>query len=62
MNSMEDIKTASPFPIGEENTGYAEYFIGKSYLAGLTAEQVLIANVTFEPGCRSGMVHFHSRW
>ena len=23
------------FPIGEENTGFAQYFTGKSYLAGL---------------------------
>lgn len=37
------------FPRGEENTAFAQYFIGKSYLARLSSEQVGIANVTFEP-------------
>ena len=58
MNSMEDIKKESPFPIGEENTAYAKYFTGKSYLAGLNREQLAIANVTFEPGCRNNW-HIH---
>ena len=58
MNSLEDIKSASPFPIGEENTAFAKYFIGKSYLCGLSAEQIGIANVTFEPGCRNNW-HIH---
>lgn len=52
MNTMDDIKKGSPFPIGDENTGFAQYFTGKSYLDGLTTEQVPVANVTFEPGCR----------
>lgn len=42
------------FGLGQKNTGYAKYFIGKSYLNPLTdpAKTVFIANVTFEPGCR----------
>lgn len=42
------------FGLGQENTAYAKYFIGKSYLNPLTNPQktVFIANVTFEPGCR----------
>lgn len=40
------------FPIGAPNEAYAQYFIGQSYLAPLSGEQVGIANVTFEPGCR----------
>ena len=28
------------FPIGEENTAYAKYFIGKSYLVSLSDKQV----------------------
>ena len=58
MNTMEDIKKESPFPIGEENKVTAQYFSGKSYLTGLSAEQVRIANVTFEPGCRNNW-HVH---
>lgn len=46
------------FPIGEPNTAYAKYFIGNSYLAPISREQVSISNVTFEPGCRNNW-HIH---
>ncbi|MCI8669007.1 MAG: cupin domain-containing protein [Lachnospiraceae bacterium] len=46
------------FPIGEPNDGFLRYFIGKSYLAPLSTEQVGIFNVTFEPGCRNNW-HIH---
>ena len=46
------------FPIGEPNTAYAKYFIGNSYLAPVSSEQVKCANVTFEPGCRNNW-HIH---
>jgi len=46
------------FPIGEPNTAYARYFVGNSYLAPISSEQVSIANVTFEPGCRNNW-HIH---
>ena len=46
------------FPIGEPNDAFAKYFIGQSYLASLTNEQVPIHNVTFEPGCRNNW-HIH---
>ena len=46
------------FPIGEPNTAYAKYFTGNSYLARISDEQVHIANVTFEPGCRNNW-HIH---
>ena len=46
------------FPIGEPNTAYARYFKGNSYLARISSEQVPIANVTFEPGCRNNW-HIH---
>ena len=58
MSSLEEIKKESPFPIGDENKAAAQYFTGKSYLAGLTMEQVPVANVTFEPGCRNNW-HIH---
>ena len=37
------------FPIGEENP-YGQFFVGQSYLAPVSEEQVSIYNVTFEPG------------
>lgn len=40
------------FPIGAPNDGYAQYFSGKSFLAPVSASQVGVFNVTFEPGCR----------
>lgn len=46
------------FPIGEPNTAYAQYFIGNSYLAPVSREQVAISNVTFEPRCRNNW-HIH---
>lgn len=46
------------FPIGEENTGFAQYFTGRSYLAALVTQPIPIANVTFEPGCRNDW-HIH---
>ena len=35
------------FPIGEPNTAYAKYFIGNSYLAPISKEQIPFNNVTF---------------
>lgn len=46
------------FPIGEPNTGFAQYFIGNSYLAPVSGEQIPFFNVTFEPGCRNNW-HIH---
>ena len=46
------------FPIGEPNTAFEKYFVGKSYLAPVSKEQVGIFNVTFEPGCRYNW-HIH---
>lgn len=46
------------FPIGEPNTAYAKYFIGQSYLAPISTEQVKMFNVTFEPKCRNNW-HIH---
>ncbi|MCM1289406.1 MAG: carboxymuconolactone decarboxylase family protein [Corallococcus sp.] len=47
------------FPIGAPNDAYAKYFIGQSYLAPISKEQVFIANVTFEPKCRNNW-HIHN--
>lgn len=48
------------FPLGAENTAYASYFSGTSYLNMLSTEGVSIANVTFEPGCRN-FWHIHHK-
>ena len=58
----EDAKAAHAasmvFPIGAPNDGFAQYFSGQSYLASVSASQVGIFNVTFEPGCRNNW-HIH---
>ena len=41
------------FPIGEPNP-YGQFFVGQSYLAPLTLEQVPVFNVTFEPAATTG--------
>ena len=47
----------SAFPMGDPNDGFAQYFVGQSYLAPvLDAPEIAIHNVTFEPGCRN---HWH---
>ena len=45
------------FPIGEPNP-YGQFFVGQSYLAPLSTEQVPLYIVTFEPGCRNNW-HIH---
>ena len=45
------------FPIGEKNP-YGEFFVGQSYLAAVSTEQVPVYNVTFEPACRNNW-HIH---
>lgn len=60
----EDAKTAYAktilFPIGQPNDAYARYFVGQSYLAPLSTQQVGIFNVTFEPGCRNNWHAHHA--
>lgn len=48
------------FGTGAENSAYARYFTGTSFLNPLTdpKETVFLANVTFEPGCRNNW-HIH---
>ena len=48
------------FPMGEPNDAYAQYFIGRSWLAPLGDPQLGAANVTFEPGCRNNW-HVHHK-
>ncbi len=49
------------FGQGELNSGFAEYFIGNSYLnplAKIEDAKLSLFNVTFEPGCRNNW-HIH---
>ena len=55
---MKAHQNSMVFPIGKPNDAFAQYFIGQSYLAPLSTEQVGIFNVTFEPGCRNNW-HIH---
>ncbi len=48
------------FGRGVENTAYAKYFKGTSYLDMLSTEGVVIGNVVFEPGCRNNW-HIHHK-
>ena len=61
-SEINDLKSAHQsemvFPIGAPNDAFAQYFVGNSYLAPVSSEQVGIFNVTFEPGCRNNW-HIH---
>ena len=48
------------FPMGEPNDAYAQYFIGRSWLAPLGDPQLGADNVAFEPGCRNNW-HVHHK-
>lgn len=57
---MTDLQSGVIFPVGQENTAYAKYFVGKSYLNMLSMNPACpIGNVTFEPGCRNNW-HIHA--
>ena len=46
------------FPIGDKNDAFAKYFTGQSYIYPISASQVKMYNVTFEPKCRNNW-HIH---
>ena len=57
----KDFESKNVFGLGGENTAYAEFFVGRSYLNPLTTHgdgKPFFANVTFEPGCRNSW-HIH---
>ena len=56
----KDLGAGAVFPIGGKNEAFAQYFIGQSYLNMLSTKQVVIGNVTFEPGCRNNWHINHS--
>lgn len=60
-SNKEDFEKADVFGVGQPNDGFAQYFIGDSFLKPLTKPgecPVFLANVTFEPGCRNNW-HIH---
>ncbi len=56
----KEFERQNVFKKGAENTAYAQFFIGTSYLNPLTSLQnkPFFANVTFEPACRNNW-HIH---
>ena len=58
MQTLAEYQKTIMFPIGNTNDAYAKYFIGQSYIAPVSTEQVKIYNVTFEPKCINNW-HIH---
>lgn len=56
----KEFEKVNVFGKGQLNEAYAKYFIGDSYLNGLTdpSKTLGLSNVTFEPGCRNNW-HIH---
>lgn len=61
MTEKERYQNTIFFLIGEANDAYAQYFVGQSYLAPVSTEQIPIYNVTFEPGCRNNWHTHHAK-
>ena len=60
-SNKEEFDKANMFGRGNPNDGFAQYFIGDSFLNPLTDfnnGQFPLFNVTFEPGCRNNW-HIH---
>ena len=61
MKMDPEFEKSNVFGLGKENSAFAQFFIGQSYLRPLTAPEPgrpFFANVTFEPGCRNNW-HIH---
>lgn len=59
MVNKEEFDKENVFGKGEPNINYSKYFIGNSYLNPLAKmDNIFLANVTFEPGCRNNY-HIH---
>ena len=59
--TKEEFDKANMFGQGAPNTGFAQYFIGESFLNPLTDfmnGEFPLFNVTFEPGCHNNW-HIH---
>ena len=58
--NKEEFEKANIFGKGNLNVDFAKFFIGDSYLNPLTkpTDNLFLANVTFEPGCRNNW-HIH---
>lgn len=56
--TTQDVPELSVFPAGKPNDNFAQHFTGRSYLNMLSTKQVVVGNVTFEPGCRNDW-HIH---
>lgn len=61
VTDKKEFEQLNAFGIGNENTVFAKYFTGNSFLNPLTDPKscpLFLANVTFEPGCRNNW-HIH---
>lgn len=57
--NKEEFEKMNIFGTGELNDGFAQYFVGNSFLNVLVdpkTSPLFLVNVTFEPGCRN---HWH---
>lgn len=60
-DNREEFEKVDAFGVGAPNDGFAQYFVGNSYLNSLTDfanGEFPLFNVTFEPGCRNNW-HIH---
>ena len=62
INAQNPQQFRQPYPLGEKNVAYSQYFKGQSYLSVISNNKNLnvpMFNVTFEPSCRNNW-HRHA--
>ncbi|MBR1768964.1 MAG: carboxymuconolactone decarboxylase family protein [Bacteroidales bacterium] len=62
LNAQNACDFRQPYPLGEKNEAFAQYFKGQSYLSVISLNSSLnvpMFNVTFEPSCRNNW-HKHA--
>ena len=63
IQNEKEFEQVNFFGKGEPNVAYAKYFIGDSFLKGVTSPEcgVHLSNVTFAPGCRNNWHVHHAK-
>ena len=64
IQDKETFDKVNVFGLGQENSAFAQYFIGNSYLNPLPKpgeSPIFLSNVTFEPGCRNNWHIRHAK-
>jgi len=57
IQGSEEFQMSTPYPVGEPNFAYTQYFIGDSYLATMDSKNGGPINVTFMTESNEEVIH-----